>query len=236
MMMRNNTKKVRVFTMSITKFNSPEQVAAFLAKFGQKLAPEFVRFYAGQKLQLPESTRMARALDLAIYHASDQTINLKSLGIDASLSSFFNPTVGTGGGGTTEDPATAIPVSQALAPGQAPDTRPYKALNIASASPEAIAEHANQLHTDLQGAADDLRFNKLTPDRINAMASKVKNAQHFYDSVSQRAEASGEIAEVQALFSHRFRRLASDLPAYQNQVDMAQISLDRKLESSPILR
>lgn len=210
-----------------TKFSSPEQVAAFLAKFGERLAPEFVRFYAGQKLQLPERTRMARALDLAIYHASDQTINLKSLGIDASLSAFFNPSIGTGGG-TTADPATEPAVSETLAPRQAPTTAPYKGVNVASASPEQITEHADKLHTGLQQAADDLRFNKLTPDRINAMASKVKNAQHFYDAVTQRADASGDIAEVKALFSHRFRRLASDLPAYQNQVDMAQISLDRK--------
>ena len=210
-----------------TRFSSPEQVALFLTKFGERLAPEFRRVYAGQKVG-DMNARMAKALDLAIYHASDQTINLKSLGLDAGLSAFFNPSIGTGGGGTTEDPATAVPVSQALAPGQAPDTRPYKALDVARGTPEAIAEHANQLHTELQAAADGLRFNKLTPDRIEAMDRQVKNAQHFYDSVTQRAEASGDHTEVMALFNHRVRRLSNDLPAYQNQVELARITLDRK--------
>jgi hypothetical protein len=68
-----------------------------------------------------------------------------------------------------------------------------------------------------------LRSGKAAPAMIAQMERDVADAQHFYDSVCERAERSGDHAEVQALFNHRLRRLANDLPAYQQQVEAAKL-------------
>jgi len=205
--------------MSITGL-TPEEIANILTVFGAKIAPAFRTAYARQK-GLDYAGNVQTALSEAIREASGSVIK-------ANVSSFFNPAVQSIGGGTTADPATEKTVSEQLSPDTATNAAPYKGLDISKASAKEVEEHANGLHVELQGAARDMRDNQVTPAKVAEMDRMVKNAMHFYDQVVERADASGDPKEVEALFNYRFRRLASDLPGYELQVDMAKVKADKK--------
>lgn len=206
--------------MSITALVTPEEIANALTVFGAKIAPAFRTAYARQR-GVDYAGNINAALNEAIREASGGAIKV-------NIATFFNPAVQSAGTGTTADPATEKTVSEQLSPDTATNAAAYKGLDIAKASAKDIEEHANGLHVELQGAAEAMRASKATPAQVEEMGRMVKNAMHFYDQVVERADASGDPKEVEALFNHRFRRLASDLPAYETQVDSARIGLERK--------
>lgn len=192
--------------MSSTSIVTPEHVALFLEKLGKRLAPEFREAYARQNLRLSEEDKINRAIDQALYTASDHLINLKAIAPGLKF------TMGT------------PTVSEQMAPEQTGHARPYAALDIKKATPKEVEEHANQLHIELQSASQLLRSSEATPADVVKMEGYVKNAQQFYDQVVERADASGDHNEVMGLFNHRFRRLASDLPSYKLQVDTTKVN------------